>query len=44
MTVFVQPSLYPPFQDGGELILDTYTEVFGANDESYEKTQLAKIQ
>jgi integrase len=31
-------------QDGGKLILDTYTEVFGANDESYEKAQLAKIQ
>ncbi|MCX6921869.1 MAG: tyrosine-type recombinase/integrase [Verrucomicrobia bacterium] len=30
-------------QDGGKLILDTYTEVFGANDESYEKAQLAKI-
>jgi integrase len=31
-------------RDGGKLILDTYTEVFGSNDESYEKTQLAKIQ
>jgi integrase len=31
-------------QDGGKLILDTYTEVFGANDEAYEKDQLAKIQ
>jgi integrase len=30
-------------RDGGKLILDTYTEVFGANDESYEKIQLAKI-
>lgn len=30
-------------QDGGKLILDTYTEVFGANDELYEKAQLAKI-
>jgi integrase len=30
-------------QDGGKLILDTYTEVFGANDETYEKAQLAKI-
>ncbi len=31
-------------QDGGKLILDTYTEVFGANDDSYEKSQLAKIK
>ena len=31
-------------QDGGKLILDTYTEVFGANDADYEKGQLAKIQ
>ncbi len=30
-------------RDGGKLILDTYTEVFGANDEAYEKTQIAKI-
>ena len=30
-------------QDGGKLILDTYTEVFGSNDESYEQQQLKKI-
>jgi hypothetical protein len=31
-------------QDGGKLILDTYTEVFGASDADYEKAQLAKIK
>jgi integrase len=31
-------------QDGGRLILDTYTEVFGANDDEYETAQLARIQ
>ena len=31
-------------QDGGKLILDKYTEVFGASDADYEKAQLAKIQ
>jgi integrase len=31
-------------QDGGKLILDTYTEVFGGKDADYEKAQLAKIQ
>ena len=30
-------------QDGGKLILDTYTEVFGSNDESYEQKELKKI-
>jgi len=30
-------------QDGGKLILGTYTEVFGSNDEAYEESQLAKI-
>lgn len=30
-------------QDGGELILSTYTEVFGADDAEYEKQQLAKL-
>lgn len=30
-------------QDGGKLILDTYTEVFSSNDADYEKAQLAKI-
>lgn len=31
-------------QDGGQLILDTYTEVFGADDAVYERDQLKKIQ
>ena len=31
-------------QDGGKLILDTYTEVFSANDAEYEAAQLAKIK
>ena len=30
-------------RDGGQLILDTYTEVFGDDDGNYEKQQLAKI-
>jgi integrase len=30
-------------QDGGRLILDTYTEVFGAGDEEYVEDQLAKL-
>lgn len=30
-------------QDGGQLILDTYTEVFGADDVQYEQQQLAKL-
>jgi integrase len=30
-------------QDGGQLILDTYTEVFGADDEAYVRQQLAKL-
>ncbi len=30
-------------QDGGQLILDTYTEVFGDDDDMYEQAQLAKI-
>lgn len=30
-------------QDGGKLILDTYTEVFSSSDADYEKAQLAKI-
>ena len=29
--------------DGGKLILDTYTEVFGGKDADYEQPQLAKI-
>ena len=28
--------------DGGKLIMDTYTEVFGTNDDSYKREQLAK--
>jgi integrase len=30
-------------QDGGRLILDTYTEVFGSGDEQYVEDQLAKL-
>lgn len=30
-------------QDGGHLILDTYTEVFGDDDAGYERMQLAKL-
>lgn len=30
-------------QDGGQLILDTYTQVFGSDDEEYVRGQLAKI-
>jgi hypothetical protein len=29
---------------GGKLIPDTYTEVFGAGDDDYEKAHLAKIK
>lgn len=31
-------------QDGGQLILDTYTEVFGSDDDVYEVQQLAKLE
>lgn len=31
-------------QDGGKLILDTYTEVFGTDDDAYETMQLAKLE
>lgn len=31
-------------QDGGQLILDTYTEVCGSDDEAYEVQQLAKLE
>ena len=31
-------------QDGGKLILDTYTEVFSADDAEYETAQLARIK
>lgn len=30
-------------QDGGQLIIDTYTEVFGDDDAEYEQLQLAKL-
>jgi integrase len=30
-------------QDGGQLIMDTYTEVFGGDDDDYERSQLAKL-
>jgi integrase len=30
-------------QDGGQLIIDTYTEVFGGDDAEYEQRQLAKL-
>jgi hypothetical protein len=31
-------------RDGGKLILNTYTEVFGSNDKQYIESQLAKLQ
>lgn len=31
-------------RDGGKLIIDTYTEMFGADDWLYEQQQLAKLQ
>ncbi len=31
-------------QDGGQLIMDTYTEVFGEDDVEYERQQLAKLK
>lgn len=31
-------------QDGGQLIMDTYTEVFGSDDDDYEAQQLAKLE
>ena len=30
-------------QDGGQLIMDTYTEALGSDDDEYERSQLAKI-
>jgi hypothetical protein len=30
-------------QDGGKLIMDTYTEVFGADQKEFEAKQLAKL-
>lgn len=31
-------------RDGGKLIIDTYTEVFGSDDDAYEEQQLAKLK
>lgn len=31
-------------QDGGKLIMDTYTQVFGSDDDRYEAWQLAKLK
>lgn len=31
-------------QDGGQLIIDTYTEICGDDDDEYEKQQIAKIK
>lgn len=31
-------------QDGGKLIIDTYTEVFGADDAEYVESELAKVK
>ena len=30
-------------RDGGKLIIDTYTQVFGDDDSAYEQQQLAKL-
>jgi hypothetical protein len=30
-------------QDGGKLIMDTYTEAFGADQREFEKKQLMKL-
>jgi integrase len=37
-------SAWQGHQDGGKLILNTYTEVFGANDDDYIKAELAKVK
>lgn len=34
---------YQGHQDGGQLIINTYTEVFGTDDALYERQQLAKL-
>ncbi len=42
----VDPKLIAKWQghrDGGKLIIDTYTEVFGNDDSDYERQQLAKL-
>ncbi len=42
----VDPKLIAKWQghrDGGKLIIDTYTEVFGDDDSDYERQQLAKL-
>ena len=36
-------ALWQGHSDGGQLILDTYTQVFGSDDEEYVRGQLAKI-
>lgn len=36
-------AMWQGHRDGGRLILDTYTELFGANDDLYEQQQLAKV-
>ncbi len=37
-------ALWQGHSDGGKLIMDTYTEVFGSNDEDYQRQQLAKAE
>jgi hypothetical protein len=37
-------ALWQGHQDGGRLILNTYTEVFGTNDDDYIKAELAKVK
>ena len=37
-------SMWQGHQDGGRLILSTYTEVFGANDKEYIESELAKVK
>ncbi len=36
-------ALWQGHSDGGQLILDTYTQVFGSDDEEYVRGQLAKL-
>ena len=37
-------ALWQGHSDGGKLIMDTYTEVFGSSDEDYQRQQLAKAE
>lgn len=37
-------ALWQGHGDGGKLIMDTYTEVFGSNDADYQQQQLAKAE